>query len=283
MRILSTDSQLYQTLNRLAQTKRMIFMAGLPGVGKSLLLQQLLYMATEAKRKVHTLQWDVSREAFETPEILAKYPEIEGVTDPIIRKAVGAWSRQAVVEWDQINSGDEHLLVSEVPLMGNRLSELVQPQADECEPLLSSRKSEFVVPVPSKAVRSVIEQARERTINNPQHEKEEKDAPPPVLRAMWQEVNALARQIGLAQTEPDAPYDPAIYGGVYAHLLQHRHHQLLPIGEVLQSQGSVYQSAVETQVLAASPSGAKRIIENLEKTTTQAELADLVERWYELE
>ena len=64
-----------------------------------------------------------------------------------------------------------------------------------CQALLSSEQATFVVPVPSWEVRAVIEKAREDSIANPKHENEKLDAEPAVLRALWQDVNALARQM----------------------------------------------------------------------------------------
>jgi 5'-nucleotidase len=46
--------------------------------------------------------------------------------------------RQAVQRWDRDNAGDGSLLIGEVPLIGHRLVELVQVQADEAEPLLEA-------------------------------------------------------------------------------------------------------------------------------------------------
>ena len=101
MMVLPISSQIYTLFTTLAQSKRMVFMAGLPGVGKSLLIQQLALVAAQQGRQVHLIQWDVSRRAFEIPEIMARYPEIDGVTDPMIRKGVGIWARTAVKRWHE--------------------------------------------------------------------------------------------------------------------------------------------------------------------------------------
>src|SRR5687768_2694168 len=94
--VVPRDSGLYRTLHRAATERRCVFFAGLPGVGKSLLLQQTGLIAAEAGRRVALLQWDVVRGSFETPEVLARYPEVDGVTHAVIRKAVGLWARGAV-------------------------------------------------------------------------------------------------------------------------------------------------------------------------------------------
>ena len=51
-------------LEQLAARQSVVILAGLPGVGKSLLLQQLARMARAAGRQVSLLQWDVARRAF---------------------------------------------------------------------------------------------------------------------------------------------------------------------------------------------------------------------------
>lgn len=280
MLVIPISSSLYDTFKELAATQRVVFITGLPGVGKSLLIQQMALIAGELGRKVHLLQWDVSRKAFETPSVLQRYPEIDGVTDPAIRKAAGLWARNAVVEWDKNYEGDEHFLIGELPLIGNRLIELVEVHGDEAEPLLSNERVRFVTPVPSWEVREVIEKSREKTISNPANEKEKLDAPPNVLRALWQEVNTLAREIGITKARPDSPYNPYIYGGVYEALLQHRHAISVLVNVVLNPAGSVYDMEVIESVLTASQEEAERIIADVEKTYDREDLIDSVNNWH---
>ena len=45
-------------------------------------------------RTVHLLQWDVVRPLFEASHAGQRYPVVDGVTQPMIRKAVGLWARQ---------------------------------------------------------------------------------------------------------------------------------------------------------------------------------------------
>ena len=104
MLVIPIASNLYKILQRHAESKRMIFFTGVPGVGKSLLIQQLALIANAAGRTVHLLQYNLAREPFETELNIQKYPEIEGVTDPAIRKAVGQWAREAIVGWHERHS-----------------------------------------------------------------------------------------------------------------------------------------------------------------------------------
>ena len=278
--ILPTDSALYRTFQQMAGERKMLFLAGLPGVGKSLLVKQMALIAQQAGRVVDLLQWDVTRAAFETNEILQKYPEVNGVTHAAIRKAVGLWARTAVYQWQQHHSNDAYLLLGEVPLIGNRLIELVQTHEDAAEAVLNSSQTLFVVPVPSKSVRQVIEAAREESIAKPQHEKETKDAPPHVLQTLWQEVAQLGYQFGLTKDAVgNTAYEPKVYTAVYRYLLQHRHHQILPIDTVLQPTNSAYDWHLNGTELAASPVAVNRILADLERNYTPEQLKQVTDRW----
>jgi hypothetical protein len=276
--ILPTNSNIYVTFQQLATQQRMVFLAGLPGTGKSLLIQQLAVLAQQTGRTVHLLQWDVTRAAFETAVNLQTYPEIDGVTHPAIRKAVGLWARTAVYRWHQTHD-PSHLLIGEMPLIGNRLTELTQPLDDAAEPLLSDPTCCFVIPAPSQAVRQVIEDSRAQTIARPRHEKEARDAQPNVLQLLWEEVAAIGHKLGLTDGQ-NLAYDPAVYTAVYQHLLQHRHHQTLPIDTVLTPNGSAYALPLNGSELAATPAEVAHIMQQIETEFSANELETAVANWY---
>ena len=280
MLVIPISSTLYEVLKELAQTRRMVFITGLPGVGKSLLIQQLALIAMEDGRKVHLLQYNVAREPFETESNIARYPEVEGVTHPAIRKAVGLWARTAVQRWHEQHPQPEHLLIGELPLIGNRFIELAEKHDDAVEPLLSSEQARFVIPVPSWEVRAVIEKRRARTIADPQHEWEKLDAPPNVLQALWEEINSLAREIRLTKANPQTPYNPYIYGGVYEALLQHRHTKSLLIDQVLRPAKSVYEMDVVVSQLQATADDVDRTVRLVESSYTPQELEQAVANWH---
>ena len=280
--ILPQNSDLYHTLNEAAQQRRIVLFAGLPGVGKSLYLQQLSLLAHENGRFLHSLQWDVSRLAFEVEAILNRYPEVDSITHPMIRKATGLWARQGVQQWHETHPDPRHMLVGEVPLVGNRLVELAQRRGDGVESLLASEQTEFFLPVPSREIRALIEQARARTIAQPRHANEAYDAPPHVLQINWRDIYELGEQIGLVATVPEGeiPYDPEVYTAVYAHLLQHRHLTVLPITERLKNGRSVYDLNIPTTKLQATPAEAIALITHLETTIGVAAVERQVEGWY---
>ncbi|HEX5502103.1 MAG TPA: hypothetical protein VFW96_05740 [Thermomicrobiales bacterium] len=279
--IIPRASPLYVPLARMAGERRAVFFAGLPGAGKSLLVQQLARLAHAAGRRVHLVQWDVARAAFETPELLARYPEVEGVTHAAIRKAVGLWARDAVLRWHEAHPDPAHLLIGETPLVGGRLVELAQVHDDAAEVLLASPATLFAVPVPSAGVRARIEAARERTSAAPAHGREAADAPPNVLRALWAEVAALGARLDGAATPAAADYDPAAYARVYAHALRHRHHEVLPVDEFLPAAGSVYDLGVAAGELAPTPEEVAVAVRRVEEGYGGERLARAVERWYE--
>lgn len=280
---IAPNSPLYQPLMGWTRNSRMLFLAGLPGVGKTLLLQQCALMAQAQGRSVHLLQWDVARSGFATAEISLRYPEDNGSTHPAIRKATGLWAREAVARWHAAHDAPAHLLLGELPIVGNRLVELLQPSQDEAEPLL--RNAQFVVPVPSLHVRNVIEAARERTIAKPTHAREAADAPPNVLRALWDELHGLAVRMHIAgatvRVGPTLPeYNPAIYAGAFLHLLRHRTSAILPVNDVLPHTGSAYVLDGIFGELQPTPAEAVSFIALVESMYSPAGLSAAVDQWW---
>ena len=279
--LLPRDSEIFQALYQAALEQRCVLLAGLPGVGKSLLLQQLLLMAEELGRVAHLLQWDVARGAFETPQILGRYPEVEGVTHAAIRRAVGLWARGRVGRWDRENGESRHLLIGETPLIGNRLIELARRQDDGVEALLAGSETLFLIPVPSPRVRQVIEASRVREMASPRHERELANAPPHLVRAHWEEIPLLARRLGLSGPTSGGGYDPELYGAVYRRLLRHRRAAILPVREVLPIRASAYELGAVAPELIPTP---EEVAESMARVEAYApgQLEREIERWFEV-
>ena len=119
--VVSGDAALHHRLEWLARAQRIVFVAGLPGTGKSLVIHQLAHLGAAAGRVIHLLQWDVARLVFEASRAGRRYPVVDGVTHAMVRKAVGLWARRAVAEWKRRCGAPEHLLLGETPFVGNRL------------------------------------------------------------------------------------------------------------------------------------------------------------------
>ena len=280
-RLISSREDLDAALAWMASSHRMVFFAGLPGVGKSLYIRELGRAAQAQGRLVHSLQWDVARPAFVSPAIATRYPDRDGIAHPMVRKGVGQWVRQAVLRWHCEHEGKSSLLIGEVPLIGHRLLELVQVHADDAELLLCDAQSLFVTPVPSISVRVAIERARQRTFANPSNPRESEDAPVKVVRESWEEVRALAVDLGVADaTESQAPpFDPNAYAGVYRHLLRNRNALTLHVEVELSQTASVYDHVGGVIDIVPSHAEADAIVARLEREFTLPEIRAEVARW----
>lgn len=250
--LVTAAPRLHADLVRLCHA-RLVFFAGLPGTGKSLLLHQLAHLAHAAGRVVHLLQWDVVRPAFEASAAGRRYPAADGVTHAMVRKAAGLWARAAVTAWNERHPEPAHLLLGETPFVGNRFVELARAADDGAEPLLAAPTSRFAIAVPSRAVRAVLVAERERRAARPLHPRESEDAPPAVLRALWQELVEVAVRDGLVP-RADPVYDPDLYRSVYERVLRHRHVDVLAV-DVLLPTGcfSPYAFAVPRTDLVPAP------------------------------
>jgi hypothetical protein len=259
--VVDADRRLAERLRALAK-QRMVFFAGLPGTGKSLLAHQLVHLASAAGRRVHLLQWDVARPVFEASRAGRRYPLSDGVTHPLIRRAAGQWVRYALVEWDERHEEPEHLLIGETPFVGNRFAELARRADDRAESLLLEPSCRFVIAVPSREVRSFLEAQRQRRAANPLHPREREDAPPHVLRDLWQ---SLAEIAGASASEPP-PYDPSVYASVYERVLRYRNAERIDLEVILPTEKlSVYDFAAVPRDLIPSRDEAERFIREVER------------------
>ena len=281
--LVAEGSPLFATLAVLARDARLVFFAGLPGTGKSLLIRELAHLAHARGRRIHLLQWDVARPVFEASDAGQRYPLKDGVTHGVIRLAVGRWARAAVARWHAAHPGTADLLIGETPFIGHRLIELARRGPDDAEPLLASPGTRFVIPVPSRALRAHLEAERERRARAPLHPREREDAPPPVLHALWRELLAAAVALGLIHAaDADVPYDPTVYRKVYERLLRHRHAEALGLHTVLPADAvSAYDVRVPTVDLVPKGQEVARFVREVE---TRHDGPDTLERaiaaWY---
>lgn len=270
--VIPPDSALHATFAENLASADLIFFAGLPGVGKSLLLQQMALMAADAGRRVTLLQWDVARQPFESP----RYPLLDGATHPLVIQATGAWSRGALLAWDGTFAAAGDMLIGEVPLIGGRFMEIVRPADDAAEGLLRDGRARFLLPVPSVELRAHIELQRQRSISAPRHKNEAQDAPPDLLRALWRDLHQVAATLGLAPATADPAYSPEIYAAVYRHLLQHRHVEQVDLCRALPTAASVYEGLDALPLLRATTAEAADIMTKLEDAPPIARV------WYDV-
>jgi len=266
-------------LEAAAAEARIVAFCGIPGVGKSLLLREQLELALAAGRRVTRLQWDVARQAFETSAILARYPEVEGSTHVVIRRAVGLWVRDAIDAWDVRHPDPNELLLIEAPLVGGRMAELAWPLADRAESLLSASSTQFFVPTPTRAVRRAIESARRAEMIDPRHVRDAANAAPELVDALWLEVAGVAQRLGLEFADGARAYSPELYYAVYARVLRHRRVSALPIERVLADPGSPHAVSAATAELAPGAEAASSLIARAESEGPET-IAKRAEQWY---
>jgi hypothetical protein len=284
--VVPEGSPLHARLHALARGRRWAFFAGLPGTGKSLLVNQLAHLAQAEGRSVHLLQWDTARPAFEASPAGRRYPVVDGVTQGVIRKAVGLWVRQALLGWERRHPDPRHLLIGETPLVGHRFVELARPADDATERLLTGPGTAFVIPVPSREVRLHLEAERARRAARPLHERERHDAVPQVLQDSWRQLAGVAVDLGVTTAPPlpgtERPYDPDVYRGVYERLLRHRRVEVVPVDVRLPTAAfSVYDFAAAPHDLLPAPDEATRFIEAVERRYPDPmALQREIERWY---
>ena len=296
--VVDADRRLAEQVRGLS-ARRMVFFAGLPGTGKSLLVHQLAHLARAAGRKIHLLQWDVARPVFEASPVGQRYPLTEGVTHPMIRKAAGMWVRHALARWSERHPAAEHLLVGETPFVGNRLVELARRLDDRAEALLTDPSCRFVIAVPSGAVRKYLEGERERRAASPLHPREREDAPPHVLRDLWRDLVDVARVLGISApaaaptisrggagvpSDSQTPYDPMVYRRVYEMVLRHRNVEVVALDVILPTERlSVYDFAVTPLDLVPTEAEAEQFIHDAERRHSDpTALEREVARWWEV-
>ena len=274
------DPTLAERLARLAQ-RRMVFLAGLPGTGKSLVVHQLAHLAAAAGRRVHLLQWDVARPAFEASPAGRRYPLRDGVTHVVIRKAAGLWVRQALVTWNERHPGPEPMLIGETPFAGGRFVELARRVDDRAEAMLTSGSCRFVVAVPSRDVRRFLEAERERRSASPRHPREREDAPPQVLRDLRRELAEVAGRLGIG--EPGDEYDPAVYRRVYETILRHRNVEIVHLDVILPTGTlSVYDFAVDPPNLVPTDAETRTFITSAERHYPDPTVLEReIDRWWD--
>jgi hypothetical protein len=279
--VIHADRRLADQVERLAG-QRMVFLAGLPGTGKSLLVHQLAHVAAARGRRVQLLQWDVARPVFEATPAGRRYPVVDGVTHAVIRRAAGLWVRRAVVDWSARHPAD--VLIGETPFVGGRFVELARRVDDEAEPLLAAASCRFAIAVPSVEVRRFLEVQRERRASAPLHPREREDAPPPVLRALWKELVEVGHRLGLPSASGHGDYDPQVYRRVYERVLRYRHVDVVPLDTVLPTEGmSVYDYAAAPEDLTPTAADAERFIGEVDRRYPEVgELELEADRWWDV-
>jgi len=190
------NQNLFEGLGAELQSRRCVVVVGLPGTGKSLLVREAARLAKTNGRAVRLLQWDVARTAWDTPEVLARFPEVDGVTHAGIRKALGLWVRKAMLDWFQTHAAAGELLLVEAPIIGGRFAELAKRGDDSLESHLAGPESLFVVVAPTTELQAELRRRRAQEMGSTRNALEQHNASVVVLDGLMAAVEQIAPQLG---------------------------------------------------------------------------------------
>ena len=272
-------SPTYKTLAKAAKECRVVVFSGLPGVGKSLYINQFHAIASTYNRRIDLIQWDIARKAFETPHIAELYPMGDGVVHNGLKLTAGLWLEETVAKW--AGSPESDLLLIEAPLVGHRFIELAkQSDASPIEAFLSSHQCQFIVPIPSIDVRKRIEEARKVDVS--EDAKTWVGAKPSVMLQLWKMICGIANEYGAdICMEGQPPYDPKIYDMVFSRILQHRNYVPLHVDEVFQIDISGEDELHALESMSASEEEANRFADLIDTTyPTNQSIDAVVDVWY---
>jgi len=279
--VIPKSSPIFQTLEKTAKTAKAVVFSGLPGVGKSLYINQFQLIAAAEGRAVTVIQWDIARKAFEIPAIAARYPMGDGVVHNGVKLSVGKWLLATIMQWLTDHEKDNQLLLIEAPLVGHRFIELAKKQEDKkLEAFLSSELFQVLMPIPSKKVRAKIEADRRAQIA--EDAKIWVGAKPSVMLMLWKMICGIANKFGRnISMDGQPPYDPEIYEFVFTKILKHRHFVPLHIAEIFEVHIVDEKELHPTGSLAAADAQALHFSELIAaKYLTDEALDAVVSNWY---
>ncbi|MEX0286016.1 MAG: hypothetical protein AB3N23_15525 [Paracoccaceae bacterium] len=247
------------------------------------MLRELVSMAVAAGRHVQIMRWDNGLAAFSTEDLLSRFPDIADGWHPILRLAAGHWGRERLVRWMAENRDPAHMLIGEVPIIGNRYSEFVAKRDDDVEAALRSEATEFFYAVPTAELRAEQEAMRRATFESPRHPDEAKDAPPSTMELAWQWTYEKAVELDLVsgtQHTGVVPYDEKAYRLFFDHLLRHRNARALRFDQVYDFAGSAHELGAGISEIMALPDEVERAIEHVQSVFTPEQAAQKVREWY---
>jgi len=279
--VIPNSSPIFKTLQKTAQTAKVVIFSGLPGVGKSLYINQFQLIAATEGRKVAVIQWDIARKSFEIPAIAARYPMGDGVVHNGVKLSVGKWLVATIKDWLKEQEAAKNLLLIEAPLVGHRFIELVKIQEDAgLETFLKSHACQFITPIPSKRVREKIE--ADRRVQIAEDAKIWVGAKPSVMLMLWKMICGIANEFGRnIPMDGQPPYDPEVYEFVFSKILKHRHFIPLHIDEIFKVNIANEQDLHNTGSLVADAATATFFSELVAKEfPSDLELNKMVANWY---
>ena len=279
--IIPSTSPIYNRLKAVAKDAKGVVFSGLPGVGKSLYINEFKRIATAIGRDITVIQWDIARKSFETPAIAQHFPMGDGVVHNGVKLSAGKWLLATIKNWLITHTEEKDLLLIEAPLVGHRFIELAQIQNDPIlENFFNSESFQMIAPIPSKQVRAKIEADRAAQIS--EDAQVWTGAKPSVMLMLWKRICGIANEFGKdLPMEGQPPYDPAIYEFVFSKILKNRHFIPLYIDEVFEVKIKDETELHNTGSLAADAETANRIAQSVLKEYPSTEAIDaVVAGWY---
>ena len=277
--IIPTTSPVYQTLENAAKTSKAVVFSGLPGIGKSLYINQFKAIVQSLGKNITVIQWDIARKAFETKEIAAIFPMGAGVVHNGVKLSAGAWLIDTIKDWLQ-KATDNDLLLIEAPLVGHRFIELAKVQSDATlEDFFKSDAFKMIIPIPSKAVREKIEADRRAQIS--EDAKVWSGAKPSVMLMLWKMLCGIANEFGKnISMDGQPPYEPSISEFVFEKILQHRHFIPLHIDEIFDVSVMDESELHNTGSLKAGDETANRYAMEIHQQMNDEQINAIVKEWY---
>jgi len=275
------ESEVYLQLKGLVSSSSILVISGLPGVGKSLYVNQVIEIARLKQKNIAVIQWDVARKAFESKECAELFPMGDGVVHNGVKLCAGFWLTEVVADWIRNHDVENDFLVIEAPLVGHRFIEIMQVQEDsDIESFLASEKMKVLVPIPSREVRMKIEEARMVQVD--EGAQSWMGAKPSVMLLIWKELCELANDLGKnIDVSGQPPYDPEVYKFVFQRVLQNRHFVPIIIDEIFEINVQDEKELHDTGSLMPNLTTANSIGEQIKVLYPDLSQIDLlVNNWY---
>lgn len=258
-------NQAFDQLEQAVRDKRCVVVVGLPATGKSALVRESARVAGTRGRRVHLLQWDLVRVAWDRPDILARFPEVDGVTHSAIRGAIGLWLRGAMGAWFREHTSREDLLLVEAPIIGGRFAELAKRLDDPLEEHLGANETLFVIVAPTVAVHEALRERRARETNS-ESALERHNASVGVVDVQLAMVEDAAKRLGTPPRTPGT-YEPDLFVQVMQSVLRHRGVLVMRPDALIGAEGSVYDFERDTTRMEAAPDEVTETIRAVERDT----------------
>ena len=278
--IIPQTSEIYKELQEIANNNKLVVFSGLPGVGKSLYIQEFQKIVREQGKEIDVIQWDVARKSFESDEIAKHFPMGNGTVHDGVKIMSGLWLIDTLEEWILKDNDNDRILLIEAPLVGHRFVELIHPSENETiEAFLSSEKTVVVMPIPTKQVRRKIEEERERQVS--EDAKVWSGAKPSVMLMLWKMTCGIANEFGMdINMEGQPPYSPGIYEYVFAEILKHRNFEPLIIDEIFEVPDQEESELHSNFGLKADNETAEKYAQLVKENYSDERIETIVSKWY---